>query len=556
SDGENWARGHWITGRATGQPLDALISEICARAGVAGVDVSRVHGVVRGFAMASTEAPRAMLQSLMLAYGVEAVERGGKLIFQMRNGRAVAELGRDDLVRSDEGDVTLIRAPEAELSGRVRLGYVEEGADFELRVAEAVYPGDSALRASGSDLPLVLSEGEAVLIAERWLAQARVARDTVRLRLPPSRDLGAGDVVALDLGKGAGLWRIDRATLSAGRMIEATRVEDAVYDWGETGRDGTGLLNFQPPGPVQPVFLDLPLITGEEVAHHPWLGISARTWPGLVAVHHQVALEAFDLEALVGAAAVLGVTETPLISSPPGLWDRGPALRVRMLSGTLASVAPLDVLGGANLMAIGLGEDWELFQFAEAELVAPGVYDLRMRLRGQQGSDGIMPLSWPAGALVVAVDGRLEQLSVPLAGLGLARSYRIGPASRPLSDPSQRDFEAVFQGVGLRPYRPAHLRAVPDMAGNLVVSWIRRTRIGGDAWGMVEVPLSEVSEAYLLCVRQGGGVLREATVTTPDWVYSAAMQAQDGAGEGVVIEVAQVSDLFGPGPFASLAVGA
>ncbi len=554
SDGANWARGHWITGRATGQPLDALITEICARAGVGDVDVTRVHGVVRGFAMASTEAPRAMLQSLMLAYGVEAIERDGKLIFQMRIGRAVARLGPDDLARSEEGDVTLIRAPEAELSGRVRLGYVEEGADFDLRVAEAVFPDDSALRASGSDLPLVLSEGEAVLIAERWLAQARIARDTLRLRLPPSRDLGAGDVVALDMGKGAGLWRIDRATLSGARVVEATRVEEPVYDWGETDRTGTGLLNFQPPAPVQPVFLDLPLINGEVVAHHPWLAITARAWPGLVAVHHQSGPDQFDLDALLASPAVIGVSETPLHAAAPGLWDRGPALRVRMRTGTLDSVAPSQVLEGANLMAIGLGSEWEVFQFAEAELVAPGVYDLRMRLRGQQGSDGIMPQVWPSGALVVKIDARLEQLAVPLDGLGVARNYRIGPAARPLSDPSQRDFEAVFQGIGLRPYRPAHLRGVFDAAGELSLNWIRRTRIGGDPWGMSDVPLSEVAERYLLRVSQAGTILREVTLSTPEWIYTPEMRAHDGAGDGFVIEVAQISDIFGPGSFAVLEI--
>ena len=556
SDGANWARGHWITGRATGQPLDALITEICARAGVGDVDVARVHGVVRGFAMASTEAPRAMLQSLMLAYGVEAIERDGKLIFQMRIGRAVARLGPDDLARSEEGDVTLIRAPEAELSGRVRLGYVEEGADFDLRVAEAVFPDDSALRASGSDLPLVLSEGEAVLIAERWLAQARIARDTLRLRLPPSRDLGAGDVVALDMGSGAGLWRIDRATLAGARVVEATRVEDIVYDWGENGRAGTALLNFQPPGPVQPVFLDLPVLSGEDVAHHPWLAATARTWPGLVSVHHISGPGQFNLDALLASPACIGESETPLHAARPGLWDRGPALRVRMRTGTLDSVAPSQVLEGANLMAIGLGGEWELFQFAEAELVAPGVYDLRMRLRGQQGSDGIMPQVWPSGALVVKIDARLEQLAVPLDGLGVARNYRIGPAARPLSDPSQRDFEAVFQGIGLRPYRPAHLRGAMDSAGDLKLRWIRRTRIGGDSWGLAEVPLSEVAERYLLRIRQGGVVLREVTVTAPEWDYTAAMQTQDGVAGGFVAEVAQISDSFGPGPFAVLEVGA
>ena len=70
--GENWRRGHWVTGRATAQPLDAVIAEICARAGLGAVDVSRVSGVVRGMATPSTDSPRAMLQALMLAYGIDA----------------------------------------------------------------------------------------------------------------------------------------------------------------------------------------------------------------------------------------------------------------------------------------------------------------------------------------------------------------------------------------------------------------------------------------------------------------------------------------------------
>ena len=555
SDGANWARGHWITGRATGQPLDAVIAEICVRAGIAAVDVSGVHGVVRGFAMASTEAPRAMLQALQLAYGVEAVERDGRLIFQMRNGRATAQIGPDDLVRSDSGDLAMIRAPEAEISGRVRLGYVEEGADFDMRVAEASFPDDSAHRASGSELPLVLTEGEARLIAERWLAQARVARDTARFRLPPSRMLGAGDVIALDAGAGASLWRIDRATLSAGRELEATRVEDAMYEWGDTSRAGSALMRYQPPAPVQPVFLDLPLITSDAPPQDPWLAVSAKAWPGLVAVHHQSGPDTFDLEALIARPARLGITESALFAAAPGLWDRGPALRVRMLSGQLEAVTPSAVLGGANLMAIGEGAEWELFQFTEAELVDPGLYDLRLRLRGLHGTDGVMQQVWAPGALVVMIDAALEQVPLSLDALGLERSYRIGPASRPLSDPSQTDVDAVFRGVGLRPYRPAHLRARWSAAGDLHLRWVRRTRRGGDGWGAAEVPLSETYERYVLRVRKGGAVLRTVECGGPQYVYSSLALAQDGVVGGFAVEVAQISDVFGPGPFVRLEVG-
>ncbi|MCC5993166.1 MAG: glycoside hydrolase/phage tail family protein [Rhodobacteraceae bacterium] len=555
-DGGNWARGHWLTGRATGQPLDALITDICAQAGVVEIDVSRVHGVVRGFAVPSTDSARAALQTLMLAYGVEAAERDGRLVFFMRAGRAVASLGHDDLVARASGDLTLVRAAQSELTGRVRLGYVAEDGAYDMRLAEAAYPDAHQAPAASADLPLVLGPAEAQLTAQRWLAEARVAQDSARFALPPSAALGAGDVVRLEGAGGtlAGLWRIDRLTLAEARGVEATRVEPVPYDEGEAYRDAVVLSGYEAPPPVQPVFLDLPLWSGAESPHAPWLALRAQPWPGAVAVHRHRAAGAFDLAAMIGTPARLGVSETALQAAPAGLWDRGPALHVRMLSGQLSAASQDEVLAGANLMAIGIGAEWELLQFAEADLIGPDTYALGMRLRGQQGSDGVMALHWPEGAVVVMLDERLEQMPLALDALGLAQRYRVGPASRPLSDPSHRDHEAVFAGVGLRPYRPAHLRAVSLPNGDLAVSWIRRSRQGGDGWGATEVPLAEAYERYVLRIRQGGQVLREVTLEAPGYQYAAADQAADGAGAAVLVEVAQVSDLVGPGPFARIEV--
>src|SRR3712207_7205469 len=49
------------------------------------------------------------------------------------------------------------------------------------------------------------------------------------------------------------------------------------------------------------------------------------------------------------------------------LWDRGPALRVRLAKGALASASPERILSGANAAAIGDGttDHWEVFQFSE-----------------------------------------------------------------------------------------------------------------------------------------------------------------------------------------------
>jgi hypothetical protein len=545
-DGANWARGHWLTGRATGQPLDALIVEICARAGVSDVDVSAVWGVVRGFAVPSTDSARAQLQALMLAYGVEVAERDGRLVFRLAATRARATLTPELLVRDDKGDLTMIRAPEAEVTGRLRLSYVEEGGDFPQRVAEATLPDDSATRATTTDLPLVLTGGEAREMAARWLARARVARDAARFALPPSSPVGAGDVVAL----AGGLWRVDRLTQGIARQLEVVRIDPATIDAPGTALDAPVSIAHRPANPLGALVLDLPLFASDASAQSPWLALNAEPWPGMAAVHYVTPAGDFVLEALVPRPAHLGVTETPLAAAPAGRWDRGPALRVRMAGGALGSATPLAVLGGANMIAVGDGQVWEILQFQDAELVAPDTYDLRHRLRGQAGTDADMALEWPAGSRVVVLDDRLARLEVGLDELGGVRTYRVGPASRPLDDPAQRDLDVAIGGRGLRPYRPVHFRARALPSGDLRLSWVRRTRWGGDGWGLVEVPLQEEAERYVLRVRQGGVLLREVMLSAPVWVYALADQIADGP--GAVLEVAQMSSVVGAGPFAVL----
>ncbi len=99
-----------------------------------------------------------------------------------------------------------------------------------------------------------------------------------------------------------------------------------------------------------------------------------------------------------------------------------------------------------------------------------------------------------------------------------------------------------------------HLRADPLAGGDYAISWIRRTRIAGDGWDTIEVPLGEESESYLLQIRLGGALVREQILTVPSWTYSAAMQAADGTAGGFEVTVAQISASYGAGAKRSLAV--
>ena len=551
SDGANWQRGHWLTGRLDAQPLDLVVAEICEEAGIVDYDVSGLFGLVRGHVSAQTQSARARLQPLMLAYGFHAVERDGKLVFL-----PVAEVAQKVIeapltARDDDGEggFTRTRAPEAETVGRLRIGYTEAEGTYVEQVAEAIYPGDGADQANDVDLPMALTGAEGQGMAERWLAEGRVAQDTLRFALPPSdRALGAGALVATEDGH---TWRIDRVEDRGYRQIEAIRVEPSTSFPSDEVEEVASFEAFVPPLPVTPIFLDLPLLTGDEVDHAPHLAVAAEPWPGTAAVYSAPGPDGFTLNKLVEQPAVIGTLLTPMFAQNSGIWDRSGVVQVRLEAGALSSSEMASVMAGANGAAIGTGADdiWEVIQFADATLVGPATWEIGLRLRGQQGTDAVMPDVWPEGSVFVLLDSAVEQVDLASSARGLERYWRIGPARRSVDDDSYTETVVAFQGIGLRPYSPVHLRSARNGSARNV-TWIRRSRIDADSWDGTDVPLGEASEQYILRIFDDAAIRREVILTTPTYTYTDAMRTSDGTLSTYSIEVAQVSERFGAGPFA------
>lgn len=84
------------------------------------------------------------------------------------------------------------------------------------------------------------------------------------------------------------------------------------------------------------------------------------------------------------------------------------------------------------------------------------------------------------------------------------------------------------------------------------MTWIRRTRVGGDSWNIVEVPLGESVELYEIRVIFGSSIVARYSSTLPRFEYTPEMQASDGVTTGFSMEIAMVSATFGPGPFRSI----
>ncbi|MFV0301779.1 MAG: glycoside hydrolase/phage tail family protein [Paracoccus sp. (in: a-proteobacteria)] len=550
SDGPAWQRGHWLNGRAGAVPLASVVGDICREAGISAFDTSGLSGVVRGYVLSGGETGRAALQPLMLAHGFDAVERDGVLRFLMRDGLVSADLGPEHMALTDEiGGFETTRAAEPELAGRVRLTHVEAGSDYAPCTAETVLPGDDPLAVAESEFPMALTRPEGRAIAERWLAESRVARDVARFALPPSLShLGTGDVVRVNAADGRShRWRIDRVERAGALSVDAVRVEPGLYQPALAVEASGSVRAYSPPMPVWPEILDLPLLRGDEVPHAPYLAVAARPWPGPAAAYLSAEEEGgFELNLTLRKSAIIGVTETVLAAARPGVIDRAAPLRLRLLDGDLVSVGQRALLNGANLLAIGDGrpDRWELLQFTRAVPVAKGIWEISDRLRGQAGTEAHMPANWPVGSTVVLIDDAVTQFNLAPSTRGQERFWRVGPAARPVDDNAYRAGSVTIRGVGFRPYAPCHLRN----AGRRI-TWIRRTRVDGDGWDGPDVPLGESREQYLLRLRQQGAVIHEARVDQPEHLVPAEVWQGAMAAGAFTIEVAQLSDLFGAGPF-------
>ncbi|MEM6487337.1 MAG: glycoside hydrolase/phage tail family protein [Pseudomonadota bacterium] len=553
ADGPNHRVGHWLTGRVSGNGLAEVVAALCARAGILGVDVGGLYGVVHGFALEGTATAREALQTLMTVYGFDAVESGGTVRFRMRRAGPDAVLTVPGLVAGREpGEaLSVVRGARGEIGQAVRLAYVDGEDDYRIAVAEAVRQ-DGGTGVDESSVNLSLPRSTAGSVAARWLAEAGEAQDTAHLSLPPSQlALEPGDVVAIE-GE-AGQWRIDRLVLGEAMELTLTRVSPAVHlprpVAEHFGDPGAAVL----PGPLSLALMDLPLADGGEGDHWLRLAASANPWPGRADLYRVEAEGSLVSILSVRRPAVTGVLVEALAAGSATHWQRGSVL-VEVSETVLSSAGRLAVLNGANRIALRHPGGWEILQFRDAVLEGDHRYRLSGFLRGQRGTEALAAASLAAGAGFALLDEAVTALPGTLDALGQPVAYRAVALGDALDDDATVEATAVPTGAGLVPFAPAHLRAARAGDGAVTLRWVRRTRVGGDSWYGADVPLGEESERYAVRVRQGGVVLRTAEVTAPAYVYDAAAQAADGVTGGFEMDVAQVSAVAGPGSRRSVTI--
>jgi len=561
TDGENWRLGHWLTGRLGSVSLAALVRHLCLRAGMpeSRIDVTGLWGAVEGYVITALESPRASITTLSRHFGFDAVETEGVIRFIMRGRASVATIAPDDLVPGREGDVLeLTRAQETELPQALKWQLARADEDYDAALVEARRITVDTTRLAGAVVPTAVPPEEAERRCRRALMEAWVGRETAALRLPPSRlALDPADAIRLAHGGRRVDLRLVSIADAEARGIEAVRQDRGTYDLPPGDPRAASLTRAVVFGAPDAVLMDLPQLTEDQPAHRPMVAAHAVPWPGEMAVFRSPSTDGFELLTTFGSRARIGMLVSDFYPGPTSRFDLGNALIVDLPTGTLESVTDLTLFSGANALAIESAPGvWEIVQAGAAELLAPGRYRLTRLLRGQRGTEGAMGNPAPAGARVVVLDASLASLPIAEADLGIPWNWRIGPASRPVSDETYVAQTFAPEGVGLRPFSIAHVQQpwrTPRAPGDLTIRWTRRSRsLAADNWGAADVPLAEEIEAYEVEILDGAAVKRILSTAITSAVYTAADQTADwgaplGPGDSLTIRIFQLSALVGRG---------
>lgn len=535
SDGGLWRFGHWVQGKLGSSGLGALVKDLCLRSGLpeSMIDVSRLQEQVDGYVLNRASSARGALEQLMAAYFFDAVERSGQLVFVPRGGEAALEIEVNKTLPAEgnptQEAVQITRTQELELPKRVEVLYINRLPDYQQGTQHSTRQVTDAVDHASLSLPIVLSDQRAKTVADvilynRWLERVRY-----RFDLPMEyAALEPTDVIRLRDAEVVHTVRLTSVQHGKpGRVRCAGVAEDvAAYDFYVNPAEREPLTQ-EVIGTVatKMELLDLPAFPSDGAEDAPLrvaaTGLGAN-WPGAALFRSDDGGANYSRVGDLSNSAVIGVAGNALAAGPHNVFDEVSVLEVILQGANLAlsSASRAAVLNGANALLVGE----EVLQFTVAIELAAGRYRLSGLLRGRQGTEHAIE-GHVAGERVVLLDNQLAELPIAENLMGLSRSYKGVSVGATLGAAAAQNF--IFSGRAYRPYAPVHLGGVRDASGTLILSWVRRTRVGGQWRDFVDAPLSEASELYEVEILDGETVVRTLAVAIPTASYSAAEQISD-----------------------------
>ena len=539
ADGGNWQTGHWLNGRLGASNAGDVIRAVLADHGFDGADTSAVTGDVTGYVQAEQASAREVLEPLMQALSVDAVEGGGTLRFRSRLKLAARAQAID--VLAEDGDAAPFeetRGHGSDFAGEALIDFFDATADYGRATVRSRRTGAASERVLRLSLPAVLHEGMAAGAVEDALKDHQAGRRQVRFSLSPAAlALEPADVVVFEDGP-AGLFIVERIEDGTMRRVEARAFQPSENGGGAGAASAGGRPSRSASDAFSPVvmLMDLAQYDGGAATSFARAAVFARPWRTAM-LSSSATADGYRLRQRFDRPAKTGMLAAPLGPGVAGRFDWSQDLLVNLDFGGLSSASRIAVLNGQNRVAVQATNGvWEIMGFLVAEEVAAGQWRLRGLLRGLHGTGDAVAAG--SGASVVVLDEAVKPIGLGADEAGRPLNFIVEAAGEVAIGP------LVFEG-GLRaetPVAPVHLKAERLSGGDIRLSWIRCARRDADHWLDGDIALDEAEERYRIDILDGDVVKRRVESGAPFFVYAAAHEMADFGGplSAISVRVRQV----------------
>lgn len=533
--------------------LDDIISAECDLTGIlstSDIDVTDLSDSVTGYRVAKIGSIRNAIEPLQGVFPFDAIQSGYKIRFMSRGNAPVAsavigDLGMDEQLRQT-------REMDSQLPVKITANYLDKGRNYDVNAQIWQRQSVGPVNERTMELPIVLTAAQAAQAVERlgylyWLERV----DFGPFSLPPTFSrLEPADVITLSAGYADYELRLTSVNYNSDGSIKCmARLNQASTYISQADADDVDQIGSVPfAGFSQYQVLDLPPINSDLQSGPGVVGIMAgyyTDWQGGTIFRSDDGSQTWTDMQSFASPCTYGYARTPLGASACTLIDMGSTLTVDLEAGTLESVSEAQMLNGANTCAYGINGRWEVLHFMTATLNGDGSYTLSGLWRGDVGSEWATGLHQEADLFVLLNDPDTAFIGLPESLIGSPRDYRGISFGDGIDTDISRSI--TYTAENLECLSPCHAAGTRS-AGDLTITWQRRSRIGG--WrDYVDAPLGETVEAYQVEILQSGNVIRTINAVTETAFYSATDQATDfGATQSSLdIRIYQLSSVVGRG---------
>jgi len=528
------------------------------------INVGALSSLVRGYRIGSIGSIRSCIEPLRACWPFDLVQAGYVIKAKPRTGSAVAtvtatDLGASGLKEKPTVQITMTRETDASIPRRLTVRHLDVDREYETGEQFAERLNTVAISNQVLEYPIALTASEAAGTAETLLYQAWLDRVAIAFALPSTYGaIEPTDIVNLPTPEGTISVRLEAIEYTSDSRLEckARMHAPAIYSPAAIGAASLVI----PPGTITAVgasvyeILDVPYLPGQTAVSGVLVAMCGEKsgWAGGALIQSLDSGATWNtLSAFDPPGATIGTATNALGVVDSRLYDTASVLAIDLTHGDLFSISEPEMFGGRNAFAYGANGRWEIISARTCVLQSGSAYLLSGLLRGQLGTESAMGLHAVGDALILLDAADLVPIAMTTAIIGIPRDYRAITVYRDINTDASRAFS--YQAVSLKPLSPIYLTGNRHPStGDWSLTWVRRTRIGGEWRDAVDAELGETTEAYQVDIYTDGtfaSIKRTLSIVAQACAYSSAEQVADfGSNQSTLhLKIYQMSSVVGRG---------